>query len=201
MKKIYIIAVVVIFIISIIAYKQWQKESFGLKNPKLETKQTLESFLDSIKIDADYVIIPKNFKSYSIIKSDFDIPTIYVFNKDKVLIESNITNDNGLCLADISKMICNNFKNQNANFKNSKSASLFDLLISNTEEIKGKQLNLDGVEHIVVYSWGKFLKASYSEEAISFIKCKSKTTAIIFLNLDFVDSWYGQRELPVYVNE
>jgi hypothetical protein len=78
------IAVVVIFIISIIAYKQWQKESFGLKNPKLETKQTLESFLDSIKIDADYVIIPKNFKSYSIIKSDFDISTKYVFNKDKV---------------------------------------------------------------------------------------------------------------------
>lgn len=197
----YLILIITLLLICFFLYKKWQKESFGLHNPKLETQISIKSYLDSTNTKVDYVIIPKNYESFTQIKSDFDVTSIYIFNKNKIAIESNITNDNGSCFSDISKNICNDFKNVNPSFHNKKDKILLDLLLRNTIEISNKKIILEKYDYIIVYSWSKFLTASSSKETLSFLNCKKDNTLIISLNLDYVNSWYGKRKLPNFITQ
>jgi len=191
MKKfrpyLYILAVI---ILSLFGYKYYQKKQMANFKPKIETIQSLNTFVKQNDcISKSVVIVPKSFDSYLALQNYFGVGSAYIFDQNFHVIDNNITSENGSCFADLSKNICEGNFRKNKDFIE-KSKGREKLLFDNTIEINNKPLNYDGYDYVIVYSWAKFLPPSYDKQLLSFTNCvDSKKVLIISLNLDILNTW------------
>ena len=187
----YILLFIFIVIASTFFYKWKQLQFLGLKEPKIETVESIISYAKQNNIYGE-ILITKNEETFPILKKYFDFGYIYVLDKNFNLIDCNLESYGGRCFQDIQSDICKNVKIATRKFDKKITGKLImDTLLKNSKCITRKDsLSFKNYDRIYLYTWVKYSKSSIDESSIAFMKCLKKQgdskSLILTINTDII---------------
>lgn len=214
-KKVFKILLIVfsLLVVLFIGNKIWQQQTMDLKNPELESVQSISEFKLQSHVPGDILLIAKDTISFDdIVDNYFGNGRIWVFDNKGAVLETNVAYSNsfGACFRNIK----NNIIKKDFDFSNSTIEPSFlkrdflKELIDNTlliEGVSAVELEADAFnayDYIVVYGWSKYYGMSHKNSQIKeideYIKSNDKKVLLIGVNVDYVDYWYPkEKPLPV----
>lgn len=213
-KKVFKILLIVFSVLIVLAIGNtiWQQQAMDLKNPELESVQSISDFKQKNYVPGDILLIAKDTTSFNdIVDTYFGNGRIWIFDNKGAVLETNVAYSNafGACFRDIKK----NIVKKDFDFSSSTidpsflKKEFFKKLIDNTlliEGVSAVDLSDDlfnNYEYIVVYGWSKYFGMSYKnpqvKEIEDHIKTENKNALLVGVNVDYVDYWYPkEKTLP-----
>lgn len=214
-RKVVRVVLLIVFFLAVflISYKSWQKKIMDLRNPELETVETIYYFKEENDVVGDFILIAKDTTSFdNVVNPYFGNGGIWIFDGKGTTLEANIENHGGACFQDIRDIIVKkdfDFTSSQIDFAFfNRENNFFDKLLQNTVSVEEERVT-DLIEYpfgkydfIIVYGWSKYYGMSHKNSQIKeideYIKSNDKKVLLIGVNVDFVDYWYPKdKPLPV----
>lgn len=171
------------------------KKSYGIKNPKLENKESVEQFLKKHQIENVPILYFKDLQSFSIASKNgyLKIPDAFFFNKKGEFVTYQKTPTD--CNANVDGFI-----NELSEFEKLKSdpSKTIDALLNhleNNEQILTSKPDITIIISFTVYA-GKLNKEKAFEWISSIKQAQKKGINVNYylLNCDFQESWNMTKE-------
>jgi hypothetical protein len=207
MKKKFVglLVFVLIVITALAIYKNWQSKQFGLVNPELETIISVSKFKSSLNLPG-LLVCAKNKNDFEYLNQFFKPGDIWVFDGNGKIQDVNFENIGGSCYSDVIKNIENNFNFSEVNIDSEfASKNYLDSLLEKTKfQNDSVAIDKKNYDYIIVYSWAKYLKASYDNndlvKQLGRLTKDKKRILVISVNMDYIDYIFESKdELPRFV--
>jgi parallel beta-helix repeat protein len=215
LKRILKVTLIIIAVLAVllIGNKIWQHQVMDLKNPELESIQSISDFKQQNNVSGEIVLIAKDTTSfYNIINPYFGNGGIWVFDNKGNVLETNVAYSNsfGACFREIK----NNIIKKNFDFSSSTIEPSFTkenyfekllkstVLVNNATVVESLEYPFENYEYIIVYGWSKYYGLSYKNSQVKeiddYIKSNNKNVLLVSVNVDYADYWYPKNEpLPI----
>lgn len=174
------------------------KKIGGIKDPKLETYQSINKYSKSLEIDSSLIVFAKDSTSFFVLNKLFvSCPEILIFNNSKQYIPYK--NDSTTCNASIDYTLENICTISQNNFHTSRIMNYENLTSCFVDPNNAlTKLNLDDYDYIVFINYSKFTHGINRTHIIPWNKIIRETknncrVKYIYVNLDYLNTWGIQK--------
>lgn len=166
------------------------KSYYGIKDPKLENKNTINHYLKTNQITLKEKYILKNFGSFMKFSNNVMIPNAYFYNKNGIFIDYNKSSKS--CNADVASFF-NDLKNIDQEKNDGKTLQeLLNFVVKDT----GLPAEFNsGYDVYILITWAKFGGATNKEKAFEWQEILESNdfgnlkVKYYMINCDFQQSW------------
>lgn len=202
MKKKVIIISAILLLLAVGVYAFWKPILYslgGLKQPELETVQSISNYAKENKVRYNVLATPTDTVAFNRLNKNLGMPGVIFFNSAHLPLKSSKGTG---CPKEAHRFI----NSMTATHKvDSSQLSITDYkdYLPMLEVIDGdkKALADSNYDYIIVYTWAKYLPkqslamAKVGTEAAAM---KDKNILVISVNLDFTDNWYTEETAPEF---
>lgn len=165
---------------------------YGIKQPKFETSESIESYLEKRKVPSDNVLIIKDLNGLiNINNGDFSVPNALFFNANGEYVEYRKSPED--CNANIFGFIEDI---ASINYQPADSSKNMDLIIANVKHIHSEKVKVEDRRHAYIFiTWAKYAGKLNKDKAFAWVDLINSANKnglnveYFLLNYDLQQSW------------
>jgi len=167
------------------------KKVYGIKNPKIETVESVEKYLSSINVSSENNIFCKDILSYKTVLDLFgkSLPEEILFNSDGKML--NYKKNNQDCNAGLFETIPGLSKSSNLQILEGNDIQTFTTYLVDRNSLKFS--NLPKADFFLFINWAKYMGKLNKDHVKVWEELANKnlnTKIIVYkINLDIMESW------------
>lgn len=172
------------------------KKIYGIKNPKIETKEAVIKYANSINMNSQNIVFLKDKNKYNLILAEFQksIPEAVLFdaNGNRITYKKSSQDCNAGLFATIPELT------SNSKLEIQKGVNLNEFTENLIDFNNNKIENLPKADFYLFVDWAKFMGKLNKDHVKVWeeLAQKNKNVKIAFykVNMDFLDTWYSKDE-------
>ena len=156
----------------------------GVKNPKIESKESIINYLKKNKIETKHVAALKDVKEFSeMFQQDLSFPNFLIFNKEGKLINPD---QKKKCVSDVNQFMQTlDALNSDVLKRNDSEDIKLNFIRSRIVDLDGNNFELEENDFFMVCVWAKFMGKGTTRKVKKYVDAANKKDNLSFVLLTF----------------
>ena len=156
----------------------------GVKNPKIESKESIINYLEKNEIETNHVAALKDVKEFSeMFQQDLSFPNFLIFNKEGELINPN---QKKKYVSDVNQFMQTlDVLNSDVLYRNITDDINLNFIRSRIVDLDGNAMKLEENEYFMICVWAKFMGKRTTRKVKKYVDAANKKDNLSFVLLTF----------------